>query len=372
MNLLFLDSIEAETFGGMEEWIRLVAVGLRVRGHCPLVVGRKDSEFLRRICRCGIETHEMRISGDFDPTTIASLRSIIVQRKVDLVCVNFNKDVRLGGLAAKWAGSVPVVWSVGLDIAGDSWVHRALTPRLISGVVVPSNSLKVQLLAHGYLPHEGIEVIPIGIEDIPATSDRGGARTRIRQQFSLPSVSLVAVTVGRFVEQKGHSYLIDAIPQMIGSHPKMRYLLVGDGALRVVLESQARDLGVSEQVVFGGMRDDVAAILAGCDLMIHPSVEEPFGIAILEGMRAGLPVVASRVGGIPEVLGDSSGGVLVESRNPNAIATAVNDLFDRRGEFGESGRVNRLRFESLFTADKMTDRLERYFDRIVNQAVARG
>lgn len=372
MNLLFLDSIEAGTFGGMEEWIRLVAVGLKARGHLAIVVGREGSEFLRRVDACDVKTSGLRISGDFDPVTIASLRSMIVQRKVDAVCVNFNKDVRLGGLAARWAGTVPVVWSVGLDIAGDSWVHRTLTPRLISGVIVPSNSLKCQLLAHGYLTADDIEVVPIGIEDIPGAQRTESAKQKLQERLALPPDSLVAVTVGRFVDQKGHSYLIASLPHIVSHHPNLRFLLLGDGPLRDALQRQANDLGVAEKVIFGGMRDDVAGILAGCDVMIHPSVEEPFGIAILEGMRAGLPVVASRVGGIPEVLGDSAGGVFIEPRNPNALATAVNDLCDRRDEIGALGDANRVRFETLFTADKMTDRLERYFDRIVNQAVARG
>ncbi len=372
MNLLFLDSIEAETFGGMEEWIRLVAVGLKARGHCSIAVGRNESEFLRRVGACGIESVELRISGDFDPVTIASLSSLICQRKIDLVCVNFNKDVRLGGLAAKLAGSVPVVWSVGLDIAGDSWVHRTLTPQLISGVVVPSNSLKTQLLAHGYLPADKIEVVPIGIEEISGSQRTESARQNLQRQFSVSPDSLVAVTVGRFVEQKGHSYLIASIPHIVSRHPNLRFLLLGDGPFRDPLQRQANDQGVAEKVIFGGMRDDVAGILAGCDLMIHPSVEEPFGIALLEGMRAGLPVVASRVGGIPEVLGGGVGGMLIESRSSNAIASTVTNLCDRRGEFGALGRANRVRFESLFTAEKMTDRMEQYFDRIVHQAVARG
>ncbi len=372
MNLLFLDSIERETYGGMEEWIRLVALGLKSRGHRPVVVGRGESAFLRRVDASAIETHGLSISGDFNPATIGALKQLIESRQIECVVVNFNKDVRLGGLAAKFAGSIPVVWSVGLDIAGDSWIHRTLTPKLVEAVIVPSESLKGQLLSHGYLKSDDIEVILIGIEESQEAIKSATAAKRVRTQFGLPDESVLAVTVGRFVEQKGHTYLLSAIPQLTARHPQLRFLFLGDGPLEVALRKQGSDLGISDRVTFGGMQEHVAPILAGCDLIIHPSIEEPFGIAILEGMRAGLPVVASRVGGIPEVLSDSAAGILVEPKDPDALANGVDTALEKlkvRLSFGEE---NISRFRALFTLSMMIDRVEQKLASVCRSAVARG
>jgi hypothetical protein len=121
MNILFLDSIGTTVYGGMEEWIRLVAISLAARGHSITVAGRKDSQFLQRMRanKKSVELIELDISGDFNPVTIARLKRIMASRSIEIVSVNFNKDVRLGGIAARLGSSARVVWSVGLDITSD-------------------------------------------------------------------------------------------------------------------------------------------------------------------------------------------------------------------------------------------------------------
>jgi glycosyltransferase involved in cell wall biosynthesis len=361
MNVLFLDSIECETYGGMEEWIRLVASGIQERDHRVLVVGRSGSEFLRRVGESGIQTLPLAITGDFNPLTIARVRKQLLSDKTDLVCVNFTKDIRLGGLAARFGGRAQVVWSVGLDITKDSWAHRALTPRLIDSVIVPSESLKQQITARGYIRPEIVTVIPVGIPDNPAAVKSAEAVKAVRERFKLPPDATVAVTVGRFVEQKGHITLIDAIPELDRQWPNLYYLFLGDGPLQPVLKSRAEALGVLDKLRFAGMLDDTSEIVAGADLMIHPSIEEPFGIAILEGMRAGLPIVASEVGGIPEVVGTLGGAILVEPRNPSALASAVIDILGDKARAEEMSRRNRSRFVEHFTVSTMIDRVERQF-----------
>ncbi len=118
MNIAFLDSIETTTYGGMEEWIRLVAEGLKARGHAITVIGRSGSKFLERVmaAKSGIAVEAIRIAGDFDPVTISKLKRILSEKKIDLLSVNFNKDVRLGGLAALFNGNTRVIWSLGMNI----------------------------------------------------------------------------------------------------------------------------------------------------------------------------------------------------------------------------------------------------------------
>jgi glycosyltransferase involved in cell wall biosynthesis len=179
-----------------------------------------------------------------------------------------------------------------------------------------------------------------------------------RAEFGLTTDAIVAVTLGRFVEQKGHRHLIEALAQIKDQIANLQLLWCGDGPLRSELESLAVMHGVGERIVFAGMLDDVTDALNCADLMIHPSIEEPFGIAVLEGMRAGLPVIASNVGGIPEVLGDT--GNLVEPQNPASLATAMQSMMADRDQWKTIGAVARSRFEQQFSLEAMISRVEQY------------
>jgi glycosyltransferase involved in cell wall biosynthesis len=118
------------------------------------------------------------------------------------------------------------------------------------------------------------------------------------------------------------------------------------------------------------MLSSVEEELAGADLMIHPSVEEPFGIAVLEGMRAGLPIVASHVGGIPEVLGDT--GLLVEPRDTMAIIRAVKHLLSKLENRAELGNMARVRFEERFSVGAMLGTIESYLAEIIRTEKRHG
>lgn len=364
MNLLFLNSIEKATYGGMEEWIRLVAGGLSERGHDVTVAGRPGSQFLERIkaAAAQVKILPVDISSDFSPATIARLSRYLKKHGIDTIVANFNKDVRLGGIAARLEGDVRVIWSVGLDITKDSFVHRFLTPRLVDGVIVPSESLKRQITRLGYILPATVEVIPIGIPEkqIVRTPE---IREELRRRYKLPRDSFVAVTVGRLVEQKGHRYLLEAVAALVNIHPSMRFVFCGDGPLKAELQAKAAECGITEFIVFAGMLDSVDDVLAGADLMIHPSIEEPFGIAVLEGMRAGLPIVASRVGGIPEVLGDA--GAMVEPRSPEAITHAVSRRVSQPEVLTKASEAARRRFTTQFSEGTMLDRIEHYLDAVV-------
>ncbi len=363
MNIAFLNSIEKETYGGMEEWIRLVSLGLVDRGHQVSLLGRPDSRFLRRAGESVPDANKMQlnISGDFGPLVINRIRKHLVDQAIDILCVNFNKDVRLGGIAARIHNHCRVVWSLGMNIAKDKFSHRLLTPRLVDRVIVPSTALKDEIRQYGFMDRHSIDVIPVGIEDNPRSFADSSARLRLRNKYRLPSKAMVAVTVARLVYKKAHEYLIEATPSIVGDYPDTYFLLLGDGPKEQVLREQVRSLNLEDRFIFAGMLDNIDLELAGSDLMIHPAKEEPFGIALLEGMRAGLPIVATRVGGIPEVLGDGDCGVLVEPRNPEAIGLAVRKLLaepDRMQKLGENGR---RRWAENFKYETMISRVENTF-----------
>ncbi len=365
MNLFFLDSIEKETYGGMEEWIGLIADGLVSRGHNVTVAGREGSEFLRRIVKFNgkIKCLPMEISGDFNPVTVAELKNRISKNNIDLVIVNFNKDVRLGGIAAKLDRKTKVIWSVGLDITKDSFVHRHLTPKLIEGVIVPSVALAKQIAGSGYIDRKIIEVIPIGIAEKEIQTDKEAAQREVRKRYNIPTDRKIAITVGRFVNQKGHKFLIEAAAKIVQKYKNITFLLIGDGPLRNDIVNAITKYNLEEHFFLTGMMDWFDLELLGSDLMIHPSIEEPFGIAVLEGMRASLPIVASNVGGIPEVVEENITAILVPSSDSGALANTVLDLLNKPDKMSEMGKAGYRRWQNEFRLENMVDRVEAYFQR---------
>jgi len=363
MNLLFLDSVERHTFGGYENWILLTARYFLERGHRVTVVGRPGAEYLRRASAFSdeIEVVEVPISGDFNPVTIRRMKRILQDRQIDLMTVNFNKDVRLGGLAARWYGPTKVCWRMGLDITGNGWTHRFFSPRLVDGVIVPSHALKRQVVRRSYLTDDMVTVIYNGTEDKTFVRPDPAAQAALRSKYRLDRSSVVAVTVGRFVDQKGHTHLVEAAPEIVSRDRRVVFLLLGDGEHEAKLRARIDSLGLTGHFIFAGMLDDIDLELTGADLMIHPAIEEPFSHAILEAMRAGLPIVASNVGGIPEALVDRESALLVRPREPRRLAEAVITMLSDAELRAAYGRANQERWRQDFRLKTMMQKVEAYF-----------
>ncbi len=374
MNILFLDTIEREIFGGVENWIGLVARGLISRGHRVTVAGRAGSEFLRRskLTEPNITTLELGISGDFNPVTIVRLKRYMAAHHIDVVMANFNKAIRLGGLAAHWQGNVKVIWRAGIDLTRDRLVHHWLTPRLLDGVITPSHALKRQITRLEYISESMVQVIPTGIDKAVHNFSPEDARRELQRKYRLPDDSLIAVTSGRFIPQKGHIYLVEAAGRIVQRFRNVRFLLLGNGSLESSLRQRITEAGLSEHFVFAGLLDNFELELAGSDIMLHPSVEEPFGIVLLEGMRAGLPIIATRVGGIPEVVDEGTTALLVEPRQPDALAAAAIELLADRERLEDYGRAGWVRWRRRFSYDTMLNQIESYLTRLVNGDAIRG
>lgn len=374
MNILFIVSIEKNVYGGMEEWIRLVAKGLTGMGHSIAICARKDSEFIKRleIKSSKVTLLPLEISGDFNPSTIKQIRNYILKYEIDIVVANFNKDLRLGGLAAKLGTRAKVIWSLGINLTSDKLIHKLLTPSLFDGIIVPSQSLKNQIVESGYIKAEMVEVIPIGISEIENSLGKKIAKEQLRKKYKLPADSLTAVVSGRFVEEKGHKYLIEAAGEIVKEFPLLKIFFLGDGPLRQALEAQINELNLNDSFIFCGMLKDLSLELEAADLMMHPSVEESFGIAILEGMRAGLPVVASRVGGIPEVVKENETALLFEPANVTSMTEVISKMLrseSLRLRFGEAGFK---RWQENFKYSQMIETVDSYFLSAINREKVNG
>jgi glycosyltransferase involved in cell wall biosynthesis len=163
---------------------------------------------------------------------------------------------------------------------------------------------------------------------------------------------------------KGHEYLIRATPEILKQHPGATIVIVGDGEERQILKKLTESLGVAGTVQFTGHREDVASLIAGMDLFVLPSLNEGMGRVLVMAMALGKPIVATSVGGVPELLGHGEAGVLVPAADPKALADAVAALLrdpERARRLGEAGR----RRAPLYSAHVMVESLERLYREIL-------
>lgn len=251
------------------------------------------------------------------------------------------------GLSGGALARVPLRIGSRRGLGGPPAVRRLQTAacRLAHRMVANSRAAAAQLISQG-IAGERIDIIPNGIDLRMFPIRRRSNRPR--------RVTMVAC----LREGKRIDVLIAAIPRIVAEYPDVEFQIVGDGPCRAQLIEMATGLGVLRHVRFMGHRDDVPAILSDSDLFVLPSQSEASPNVILEAMAAGLPVVASNVGGIPELVSDGISGHLVAPSDPGALAGALLDLVahpDRATAFGRAGRA---RIEREYSFERMVTQFE--------------
>ena len=193
-------------------------------------------------------------------------------------------------------------------------------------VIVCSESMKNEICDHFDIPSEKVDIIPnaIDVTKYKTSVDRGA----VRQRYGVGYSNKLILCVGRLVPQKGVEYFIRAIPTIANNYPEAKYIIVGEGWSRDKLEAEARATGHSDKIHFTGFASDkdVIELMTSADVLIVPSIYEPFGIVALEGMATGVPVVASKVGGLAEVIDHDKTGLFVYPRSLESIAWGIDRI----------------------------------------------
>jgi glycogen(starch) synthase len=200
-----------------------------------------------------------------------------------------------------------------------------------SRIIVTSNSMRGEVCGHFNVSWEKVDVIPnaIDAEKYSGDVDRWG----VRRRFGVGDNEKMVLYVGRLVPQKGIEYLIRAVPRVAWRFPDSKFVIVGEGWMRGHLQWLADQSGQQWRINFTGFisDEDLIALTKSADVMVVPSVYEPFGIVALEGMAAGVPVVASQVGGLAEVVEHEKTGVWVYPRSVESIAWGVERVLSDSG-----------------------------------------
>jgi lipopolysaccharide/colanic/teichoic acid biosynthesis glycosyltransferase len=236
-----------------------------------------------------------------------------------------------------------------------SWLLRRmerLLAHLSDRIIAVSEQVKQDLVRYGVAPPEKICVIPLGLELDPFL-ESGLHRGSLRRELGIPSDAPLVGIVGRIFPIKNHGLFLEAAALVAAKEPGARFVVVGDGTLRSDMEAVARQLGIGERTIFTGWRRDLPRVYADLDVLVVSSDNEGTPVSAIEAMAAGCPVVATRVGGLPDLIEDGEVGHLVAARDAGAMSGAILGLLrdgDRAHRMGQSARAlvrNRYRAERL-------------------------
>jgi len=329
----------------------LLADHLRARGHTVAAAAKPGSRWLDACREHDLPASELPMRGDFHPAGLRALRRLYREHDIDLVLLKAHQCIRMAWAAGTFGlRRRPAI----LCRLGDAIMKRGFRARLTyrhlcDRYVTPSEHCRAELLRYGYFDASRIRAIPNGIHPPP---DDPTARGRIRTELSLGDDPTLIVT-SRHHPLKGHAHLLDAVALLRKHFPRLRLIVAGDGTERAPLEQQARALGLADAVRFVGHRDDIPALLHAADLFVLPSLREGMPNTALEAMAAGLPVVASAVDGVPEVVADGETGLLVSPGDPQMLHDLIGRLLTERDFAAALGTAGRQRVLDHFTTAQM-------------------
>lgn len=236
-------------------------------------------------------------------------------------------------------------------------ITENLLSRYVDRVVAVSERSKQDLVQFEKIAAKVISVVPNGA-DIDAGSWN---RDQVRQELGLRGHEFLIGTVSRLTEQKGTRFLIEALPAIVATHPEIKLVVVGDGASRKNLENQVAQLTLDRYVVFVGYQKDTEKYLTAMDLYVLPSLWEGMPIGVIEAMACSKPIVATAVGGVPEIIEDGITGHLVPPGEATGLTGAVRKCLEDREKNLRMGLAARSRYEERFTVKTMVTNYESLF-----------
>jgi glycosyltransferase involved in cell wall biosynthesis len=348
--------------GGAERIACALASSLD-RGKYRSLVGLFRPGWLKDQCESrGLVTYVLPSHGFMHWRWMRECYRLVREEKVDLIHAHeFDANVH-GMVVAAFAG-IPMVATV----HGRSYfwekARRRAAYRLVSRyaqMVAVSEDLKRFLIDQVGIRQNRVQVIYNGVDE-SAGFDRNDV-AQYKKDLGVPHDDMVVGVIGNLYPIKGHTYLLQAIPQILRTCPQTSFLFIGRGELEVPLKTQVKELGVEEKVRFLGLRQDIPTLLSVMDIFAMPSLSEGLSIALLEAMAAAKPVVATDVGGNPELVASGETGLLVPPSDADALAMKICELLQNR-ELASSLGANALaKVNRDFTVDAMITKYERLYE----------
>ena len=353
--------------GGAERVLTLLAEGLNARRIEPVVVCLKAEGALAPALKGqGILVRALDSQRGYDISTLWALRRIVRDTNPDVINAHDRWALLYLAFATRMMRSPPLVFSAHGLMYGEPTRAR-WRYRLAAGATSAATAVSQEVAArHGvyFGWKRPAEIVPNGVpEPVPSP----GSRERLRAALGVPAHAFIFLAVGNVRPEKGFEDLIDAAARLEHTAPGRPFAVLVAGGLSDTpycrdLLARHRASGLGDAVRFLGYRDDVPALLSAADAFVLSSRSEGLPMVVLEAMMAGLPVVATRVGGVPGAVGDC--GLLVDPEQPDALAAAMQRLMDDPALAADLGRRARERAIREYGLERMVDRYLAVYERV--------
>jgi glycosyltransferase involved in cell wall biosynthesis len=342
--------------GGISTYILTLARGLTALGHRVYVL-TGGGNLVERIEAEGIKHLSLgfRTKSEVDPRIYLSLPRVVAlirSERIDVVHAQTRVTQVMAHFLSRQTG-VPFI----------STCHGFFKPRFFRRlfpcwgrqVIAISGPVREHLINDFHVDPAKVVLIPNGIDLVQFTILPLDTKKEIRERYGLKGGPIVGI-IARLSDVKGHVFLIKAFKEVLSKYPSARLVIVGEGPEEKKLRDLVIELALSKSVDFFKIINRTADLLPIFDVFVMPSLQEGLGLSVLEAQAAGLPVVASRVGGLPDVIEHGQTGLLVEPQNVHGLTAAICELLDHPAKAWDMGRRARLFVESKFSAHQMTQK----------------
>ncbi len=379
MKTKILYIIENVFFGGGERSFAQIINGLDKEKYEIYVVCMPRGKFVEEIKNSANILH-INLRNMFNLFNICKLTKIMKENNIQIVHSQGGRADFFARLAARKAMISAVVSTVAMPVEGYdvSLFKKVLyvildrfSERFVSKFIVVSEALRKRLIKIHRVPFEKIVKICNGVElDLDTGLRTSDIRNKLKLEFMIPEDAILIGVIGRLVWQKGLTYFIRAIKQILDDRRQLsadiRFIIVGEGNKRKSLEHTAKKLGIEENVVFTGFRNDAERILKALDILVLPSVLEGQPIVLLEAMAMGKAIVATNIEGVNETVDNGVTGVLIPPGDSGALAEAIVCLLKDNKKAQEMADASRLAVEKNFTINQMIEKTENvYHDNMI-------
>jgi glycosyltransferase involved in cell wall biosynthesis len=377
--------------GGAQEVVRTLAENLEKVGCQSVVVTFKDGPLRENIEHLGIPVeilpqrqHGITALPQFIRDMLRTRRALfelVKKYNVDVIQTHLLRSLDFLALSLRLQSKVQIFWTfhnARFDLreehlAKHKWLFKpkrwgyhvlySVCTRGVNRLIAVSEEVKTSIMKTlPSIPQKKIIAIPNSVDVQRYSKYR--ERTILRRNLGLAERHQVAAVVATFKEQKGHRYLLDALPEVLKNFPNLVVLFIGDGELKAALQNRTLELGLKNNVLFLGNRQDVPALLAASDLFILPSLWEGLPMALIEAMASGLPVIATQVSGTSQVMIHEETGLLVKPGNSSELAHAIKELLSNTSLSVQMGNAARRRVEVHFGAQKQA---QAHLDLFINE-----
>jgi L-malate glycosyltransferase len=364
----------ARTWRGGQNQVLLTVNGLRSIGHRAALVAHPDGELRQRVDE-GLELIPIAPRTEMDLSAAWRLARVVKRLQPDVIHAHDPHGVAMASLALSLgSGSAPngrapafvASRRVDFHLKGNSfsrWKHRQ-----VDCFIAASNAIRAMLVADGVpeshvvTVHEGIDV-----EHVLAAPP-----VNVHETFFLPHHAPVVGNVGALVPHKGHRHLIEAAHLVVQQLPDTRFVILGEGELREHLEHLVREHHLEKHVLLPGFRIDVLGCIKAFDLFVMSSVTEGLGTSLLDAMACSKAIVATKAGGIPEVVDDGVTGLLVEPRDHHGLAAAIVRLIKDAPVRQRMAEAGFERVSARFTLERMVAETANVYARVAGTPHAAG